>query len=565
MEHRKTPVLGRLRFHPSRSSRFMLLWAIALLMVLWIGGGRGLPTYGLSPLETNPEIADVVLDGQSLFEVTPYGNTTARDRADLISSKLADAIDNSISVSRNSTSIVLLDATGETVENGRLLTVSKSDVQYYNQTYSTDLTAAQLAAEWESEIQDALDRARNQRTPDVFRQSLLFSAAALILAAIAHWWLRRVQRRVLEHPLQALRRLLQQSESDTIQIRSTLIKCTLSISLFLLRIVFWAIAIGYVINSFPQTRVSGYRALRTVQDSLFSPVFPLGDNSYSVIDLLVLLGAFFGIFLAATLITNVLRSRILNIAGLSAGSREAIAALTRYTLIALGALVILQVWGLDLSSLTLLASALGVGIGFGFQNIARDFGSGLILLFERPVQVGDFVEVGDYKGTVDRIGARSTSVKTLDRISVIVPNSYFLENQVINWSHENPLSRISIPVGVSYSSDPEQVRTLLLKAADKHSSVVNHPKPQVFFDGFGDSALNFRLLVWIVNPDRQLIIKSDLYFQVFAVFKENNITIPFPQRDLHVRSGHLPISLDASTQSNESHLLNDLGAENGGS
>jgi small-conductance mechanosensitive channel len=542
--------------------RFLVLWAIALSIVLWLGGGHPNAVYGINPLDNKPETADVVLDGKSLFEVTNFGNSSAQERADLISSKLANVVDQSVNVSRNGTTIILLDATGETINNGRLLTVSKNDVRFYNQVNSAEFTAVELAAQWRTEIEDALTTARTQRSPGVVRQSVAFSLGALLISAIAHWWLRRAQKRILANPLQELRRLLKQSESDATQIRSSLLKCSVSIALFCARVMIWCVAIGYIINLFPQTRESGYLALRTIRDSLFSPVFPLGDNAYSIIDLLVLLGAFFGIFLASTLFTNILRSRILDIAGLSAGSREAIAALTRYTLIALGSLVILQVWGLDLSSLTLLASALGVGIGFGFQNIARDFGSGLILLFERPVQVGDFVEVGTFQGTVDRIGARSTSIKTLDRVSIIVPNSYFLENQVINWSHENPLSRIAIPVGVSYESDPEEVRSLLLKAADKHAAVVTHPKPQVFFDGFGDSSLNFFLLIWIVRPEHQLIIKSDLYFQVFKLFKENNITIPFPQRDLHIRSGHLPIEVESSSHALSPTVLNDSTLEN---
>ncbi|MEL6221207.1 MAG: mechanosensitive ion channel domain-containing protein [Cyanobacteria bacterium J06627_8] len=547
--------------------RRLVLFAIALSTVLWIGISSGPHAYGIIPLDAEIETADVVLDGQSLFEVADYGNTSAQERADQISSKLANAVDAgdaAIGLSRTGAELILIDATGEPIDNGQLLTVSKNDARAYNRVHSPDVSAERLAAQWQRDIQAALTQARTQRSPDVIRQSLLISIGVLVVTAIAYWWLRRTQRRILANPFQELQRILKDAESDATQIRSSLLSCLISITLFVARFAIWVLSIGYVINLFPQTRESGYRTLRIIRDSLISPVLPLGDNIYSAIDLLVLIGAFLGIFLTSTLVTNVLRSRILNIAGLSAGSREAIATLTRYTLIALGALVVLQVWGLDLSSLALLASALGVGIGFGFQNIARDFGSGLILLFERPVQVGDFVEVGAFQGTVNRIGARSTSVVTLDRVSIIVPNSYFLENQVINWSHENPLSRIAIPVGVSYNSDPEEVRTLLIEAAANHEAVVKHPNPQVFFDGFGDSALNFLLLVWIVKPERQLVIKSELYFQVFRLLNDKGIKIPFPQRDLHVRSGHLPVKLDAPTQLYQARVSQDSSSENGG-
>ncbi len=504
---------------------------------------------GVAQAEQDIETAAVVLDGQPLFEVTAFGGDTAQERADGISAKLTNAIDTAATVAHTGATLSLVDAAEDDVENEELLTVGKNDVRAFNRTEEPDLLAEQIAARWTTTIETALEQARAERSPDFFRQALLQSLVAVMVAAIAYWWLRRIQRRVMAHPLQALQRLLKQPESDNDQIRASLMRISASVALILARVAIWCAAILYVINLFPQTRDRSYEIFRAVRDSLFSPLFPLGDNTYSVTDLFILMGAFFGVFVGATVVTNVLRSRILNMAVISTGSQEAIATLTRYTLIIIGSVVVLQVWGLDLSSLTLIASALGVGIGFGFQNIAKDFGSGLILLFERPVQVGDFVEVGEFRGTVDRIGARSTNVKTLDQISIIVPNSYFLENQVINWSHENPLSRIAIPVGVSYDADPEHVRDVLIQAAEDHSGVVRHPKPQVFFQGFGDSSLDFLLLVWIVEPNRQPSIKSDLYFKVFALFKQESIEIPFPQRDLHLRSGNLPVDLTSNHHS----------------
>ncbi|HEY9639679.1 MAG TPA: mechanosensitive ion channel domain-containing protein, partial [Coleofasciculaceae cyanobacterium] len=215
---------------------------------------------------------------------------------------------------------------------------------------------------------------------------------------------------------------------------------------------------------------------------------------------------------------------------------------TKYSLISIGTLIVLQIWGLDISSLTILVSALGVGIGFGLQDIAKNFGSGLVLILERPIQVGDFVEIGSFKGTVERIGGRSTEIRTLDHVSIIVPNSRFLSEEVINWSHHNPVSRLHLPVGVAYHSDPQIVRTVLLEAAQSHTDVLQSPLPQVFFTGFGDSALNFDLLVWTTQPSRQFILKSDLYFRIFELLQERQIEVPFPQRDLHLRSGILSLS-----------------------
>ncbi|MGF1534995.1 MAG: mechanosensitive ion channel family protein, partial [Elainellaceae cyanobacterium] len=363
----------------------------------------------------------------------------------------------------------------------------------------------------------------------------------LSLAAALYWWTRRFQERIASHLFQQVRDLVSGKASDPSL--PQLLNLLAGLGLILARIGLVVAAIIYAINRFPDVSGPTYTIGRRVLSTFTSPIFPLADNAYSVVDLLILVGALVGVVIGARLLSNLLRSRVLKIAGLSSGSQAAIATLSRYTLIAIGSIVLLQVWGLDLSSLTLLASALGFGIGFGLQNIARDFSSGLVLLFERPVQVGDFVEVGEFVGIVNRIGARSTHIKTLDQISVIVPNSYFLENQVINWSHENPLSRIAIPVGVSYNADPKLVREVLLEAGRDQSGVVKIPPPQVFFKGFGDSALNFELLVWIMEPNRQPLIKSDLYFAIFEQLSQKEIEIPFPQRDLHIRTGKLPTEL----------------------
>ena len=174
----------------------------------------------------------------------------------------------------------------------------------------------------------------------------------------------------------------------------------------------------------------------------------------------------------------------------------------------------MQLWGLDISSLAVFAGVLGVGIGLGIQGIAKEFVSALVLIFERPIQVGDFVEVGELVGTVERISVRSTEISTVDQVSVILPNSNFLESEVINWSHGSPVSRLKVPLGVAYGSNLTNVRGALLDAAHEHPDVLSAPPPNVFFMEFGDSSLDFNLLVWICEPRKQFQIKSDLYFQI---------------------------------------------------
>ena len=198
----------------------------------------------------------------------------------------------------------------------------------------------------------------------------------------------------------------------------------------------------------------------------------------------------------------------------------------------------------DLTSLAVLFTALSVGIGFGLQFIAGDIAAGFLLLFERPVKVGDFITVTgpDSKvidGKVISINLRTTIVQNNDNVSVIVPNSKLTNENLINWSYRGKRSRISIHVGVSYDSDVELVTSTLLRAAEGVKFVLEEPKPSVQFMEFGDSSLNFRLLVWTDRPRRYPQIRSAINYNIRRLFLEEKIEIPFPQRDLNLRAGAL--------------------------
>jgi len=207
-------------------------------------------------------------------------------------------------------------------------------------------------------------------------------------------------------------------------------------------------------------------------------------------------------------------------------------------LIILGGLIIIQNSGINLGSLNLRAGALGVGIGFGLQNIANNCISGLIILFERPVKVGDRIEVGSVTGDVIKISSRATTVNTNDNISIIIPNADVINKQVINWSHNDRNVRFSIPVGVSYKEDPAMIKKILTDVAEEHPGVLTWPEPEVLFIQYGDSSLDFDLKVWTNHYiDRPIILRSELYYRIFEKFKEHDIEIPYPQRDLHIRSG----------------------------
>lgn len=221
------------------------------------------------------------------------------------------------------------------------------------------------------------------------------------------------------------------------------------------------------------------------------------------------------------------------------------ATIIRYVLIIIGLVIIIQTSGINLSALGILMGALGVGIGFGLQNITSNFISGIIILFERPIKVGDRVEIDDLKGNVVEISARATTINTNDNITVIVPNSDFINSRVINWSHNEKRIRLSFPVGfpiMKIRSDQE----LLTQIALSNPGVLKTPPPYVLFDELGDSSLNFKLLVWTTDYiNKPMILKSELYYEIFRRFREKGIEIPYPQRDLHLRTGwdqHGPVS-----------------------
>lgn len=222
------------------------------------------------------------------------------------------------------------------------------------------------------------------------------------------------------------------------------------------------------------------------------------------------------------------------------GAREAMATISGYIGLAIAIITAMSVAGIEFGNLAIIAGALSVGIGFGLQNIVNNFVSGLILLFERPVKTGDWVIVGSTEGYVKKISIRSTQIQTFDQADVIVPNSELISGQVTNWMLRDVRGRIRVPVGVAYGSDTMQVNKLLLDIAINNGSVItdgSSPEPKVLFMEFGDSALLFELRVFIDNIDKKYQVTSDLNFAIDAAFREHDIQIPFPQRDIHIKNG----------------------------
>jgi small-conductance mechanosensitive channel len=222
--------------------------------------------------------------------------------------------------------------------------------------------------------------------------------------------------------------------------------------------------------------------------------------------------------------------------GMQPGVAESLGSVVRYVLVFVSIIALAGTIGVDISSVVVVAGVLGLGIGLGLQGLVNDFVSGVVLLVERPVKVGDRIEVGELAGNVVKISPRATTIRTNDNITMIVPNSSFVSKSVINWSHHEPEVRLRVSVPVAYDSDPEQVRRVLLQAAARCEEVLRDRPPDVLLEQFGDSALVFTLRVWTRDlASRPGALRSDLNFAILAALREAGIAIPFQQRDVHVR------------------------------
>ncbi|MBN7815580.1 mechanosensitive ion channel family protein [Algoriphagus pacificus] len=274
------------------------------------------------------------------------------------------------------------------------------------------------------------------------------------------------------------------------------------------------------------------------QDLMNYSLFNLGESKLTIGLIITLSISFVALFVVTEWIRRFMVHKVLRRYHIDTGTKQSIGMMIKYFLILAGIFSILQTNGIDLSAFGILAGALGVGIGFGLQNITNNFISGLIILFEQPIKVGDRIEVGDVSGDVIKISARSTMIVTNDNITIIVPNSQFIDSQVINWSHNERKIRFNFPVGVSYKEDPEKVRAILLEVAKANKGVLNVPEPDVLFEDYGDNSINFNLRVWTSEYiNRPKVLKSQLYYEIFRKFNEVGVEIPFPQRDLHLKSG----------------------------
>jgi small-conductance mechanosensitive channel len=293
--------------------------------------------------------------------------------------------------------------------------------------------------------------------------------------------------------------------------------------------------------------------------SVFShPLLYLGEDRISALSVINLIVVIILTVFVSHGVRSVLSRQVYPRFGWDVGLTNALSALTHYTILFVGLLVGLHFVGISLSSLMLFLGIVGIGLGFGLRNVAENFISGLIILAERTVKAGDFVDIdGKVEGQVEAIRARSTIVVTRDNISLIIPNSELVGSRVTNWSHSDPKVRVGIPIGVVYGSDTDMVRKVLLDVAGRHGRVLKKPAPDVQFRAFGTSSLEFVLLIWIEEQYHRFRIASDLHFAIDKAFRKFRIEVAFPQMVLHLKSIS-PEVLDKLARSGQTGLASGL-------
>jgi len=290
--------------------------------------------------------------------------------------------------------------------------------------------------------------------------------------------------------------------------------------------------------------------MNKLEEILEFKLIELDNFSLSLYHILLILSIFFLIKFSLWAIKKIIHREALK-QKVGEGRQHAIFQIVKYVIIIIGIVISLEIIGFKVTILMAGSAALLVGLGFGLQQIFNDFVSGLILLFEGTIKVGEVIEVEGIVGRVERIGLRTSEIETRDHIMMIIPNSIFTSQKVINWSHNMQYTRFRINLGVAYGSDTNLVKEVLMKCALENKQVANRPQPSVRFIDFGDSALLFELLFYSSNMFRIERVKSDIRFTVDAKFRENGIHIPFPQRDLHIKA----------EPASEKDMRNDLKSE----
>ncbi|HHP7230423.1 MAG TPA: mechanosensitive ion channel domain-containing protein [Xenococcaceae cyanobacterium] len=497
-----------------RKIKVFLLILVILSNFVGVTAGKATDITNQSP-SNQATVAAVVLDGRQLFQVNSSNNLDAIARADkinrLLKTKLHQHLTTqgpfNVEVAKQQQWTIIR------VNQRHLVTVTENDT-------IPGMMPEEQAEVWQETIEVALQKALEERSPAYIAgatKTILINLALVFVIQCGLFWLsRRYRRKSLEQARQKM---------GSWQI----------LGIFLLQTSIWLSLIYYSANLFPFTRTWLYQLGMLLNMTFNSEVLNLGEKAISLSHLLFLIFIGIGLWLFVSWLAQILKWRILPLTGFDETWQSSIVFMTRYGLLLIGLLLIFNSSGIDLRSLTILLSALGVGIGFGLQNIVKDFISGVILNLTRPIKVGELVEVEDLKGLVLRIGARTTEISHIDRYIITVPNSRLIEQAVKNWNRSG-LTRVKVYVNVSYDSNRELVYKALLAAAQTHHpDILKHPPPKAQFRGFGDHGLSFRVVVFIKDPLKEPKARNHLQYHIDQNLRKYEIEIPFHQRDLHLK------------------------------
>ena len=293
------------------------------------------------------------------------------------------------------------------------------------------------------------------------------------------------------------------------------------------------IILGIIVIAIATAHKTGY--INNIFLFLSTPRINIGDKKISLNGFIVAILIFYLSFRFSKVLETTAKSRLERVPFLDSTRTNTISLLLRYSIIIIGVLVAFSVVNIDFTTLKVLIGALGVGIGFGLREIVNNLISGFILLSDKTIVHNDLIEVNGLLGRVETVGIRTTIIKTFNNVEVIVPNTNLVNNELINYTHSDPVIRIDIPIGVSYKSDPFKVRDFLIENLSKLENILKSPEVTIYFTDFGESSLNFQVSVWTDNALKKKEIESEIRYSIWKTLKENHIEIPFPQLDIHVK------------------------------
>lgn len=486
--------------------RFALVVCISLLSVFLLFPAQAKDTIRVK--------VPVVLDGRELLEVGALGKLTAQERAkfmtSILKSALADSIERGtppdVKVVRSNQNVVLK------VDSRPLVEVAEDT---FNSMYSE--MQVQM---WQKQLQQGLEQSWRERTPVYTRWAVKMLTIAFLTTLLLQGGLVFLFRYVLRQNIKNPHR---RGHSSRL------------LGLVLLQIAVWAIFIYYGVQLFPITRGWFYEIFQLLDNTFNARMFQLGEETISLNRILTIALTITALWIGVGWFVSILKSRLLPLTGAEPSHQDTIAFFLQYGLLSVGALLILNAGGLDFQSLALLLGALGVGIGFGLQNIVKDFICGLILIVARPIKVGELVQVGDFQGLVQRIGARTTDISNIERYIITIPNSRFIEGEVLNWNRSG-ITRVKAYVKIPYGTDIDFVYKVLLAAAQvEHPDILRHPPPKVKFREYVENGLQFRVVAFIRDPLKQPKVRTHLYKQIEKYLRKYRVEVARPRQDVHLK------------------------------